>query len=70
VKGHSLQATHPKRGESVVVLQAPELAIDGDTAAIEVAEAMTRAGDERGHAAPVRRDELHGSEAVVLSLER
>jgi hypothetical protein len=47
VKAHALQATHSKRGEPVVVLQATELALHGRTAPVEVTESLRVAWDAR-----------------------
>jgi len=45
VQRDTFQATNAERGESVVQLQVPERAPHGSTATIEVAEALSVAGD-------------------------
>jgi hypothetical protein len=47
VEGHPLQATDAERGESVIVLQASELALDGNAAPVQIAEPLSVASDAR-----------------------
>jgi hypothetical protein len=51
MKADALQATSAKRGESVVVLQAPELALDRDSALVETQAMSSQSGDRPGNVA-------------------
>jgi hypothetical protein len=66
VKLHLRRSAHPKRRESVVMLQAAELALDGFTATVEIAEPLCVPRDHRGYAAPVRADWKHEPTAPDL----
>jgi hypothetical protein len=63
VKLDPLQAAHPERCKAVVVLQAPELTLYGNSVTVEVAEPLAATRDEGSNPATVRgnhRDEtLH-----------
>jgi hypothetical protein len=47
VKRDLLQATDADRGKIVLMLQAPELALDGGTSPVKVSEALSVARDAR-----------------------
>ena len=47
VERDPLQAAHAERSEAVVVLQAPELALDGGAATVEIAPPLRLARNER-----------------------
>jgi hypothetical protein len=47
MKADALQAAHAERRQSVVILQAPKLSLDGCASPIEVAEALSVARDAR-----------------------
>jgi hypothetical protein len=57
VKADTFQATDAKRGHSVVVLQATELALDRDAALVEALEARSVATDAREQATAERERE-------------
>jgi hypothetical protein len=59
VKGHALQAASAKRGKPVVVLQAPELTLDRDTAPVETLEPTRVATDAREQATAKRERQGH-----------
>src|SRR5207245_6884158 len=47
VESDALQSADPKRSQSVLMLQPPELALDGSTTPVEVAPALRLARDQR-----------------------
>ncbi len=47
MKPHALETAHAERRESVVVLKAPEFALHGRAAPVEVAEALSVTRDAR-----------------------
>ena len=65
VKRDALQTTHWERGESIVVLQPPELALHRSATAVEVAEPMRVARDAREQPS-ANADGQHAAETVAF----